>query len=148
MGWHIHLKNLEKVFPLEAKLGSKLFENTRQEINKIWRDVFANLVRKGFNFSVISGLAKDELYPSPSYTLARISSYLTFDQKSLLILINSVVKSKLNYCPPIWMFRSLSLNNSLNHKNEHSPRVTYGDHVQSFQIILEITNEKLCIKKS
>ena len=44
--------------------------------------------------------------------LARISNYLTHDQKRLLL--NSIIKSQFSYCPLIWMFCSHSLNNLFN----------------------------------
>ena len=44
--------------------------------------------------------------------LARISNYLTYDQKRFLL--NSIIKSQFSYCPLIWMFCSHSLNNLFN----------------------------------
>lgn len=75
--------------------------------------------------------------------LILISSYLAFDQKFLLT--NSVLKSEFNGCPQINLFSSRLLNNSLNHINELTLKLTHDDHVQSFQ---EMTNEKTIYQTS
>ena len=59
--------------------------------------------------------------------LSRISNYLTHDQKRLLL--NSIIKSQFSYCPLIWMFCSLSLNNLINRIHEHALRLIHDDHV-------------------
>ena len=71
--------------------------------------------------------------------LARISIYLTHDQKRLL---NSIIKSQFSYCPLIWMFCSRTLNNLINRVHELALRLIHKDHVSSFQDILEMTKEK------
>ena len=73
--------------------------------------------------------------------LARISNYLTHDQKRLLL--NSIIKSQFSYCPLIWMFCSRSLNNLINRIQERALRLIHNDHVSSFQDILEITKKHL-----
>ena len=77
--------------------------------------------------------------------LARISHYLTQDQK--LLLLNSVVKSQFNYCPLIWMFTSRYLNYALNSIHERALRLIYNDYELPFDRILEDTNKKVYIKK-
>ena len=77
--------------------------------------------------------------------LSKISSYLTLDQKFLLI--NSIM-SKFSYRPLMWMFCSRSLNISLNHVHERALRLIYDDHAHSFQGILEMTNETTIYKKN
>ena len=72
--------------------------------------------------------------------LARISNYLTHDQKR--ILLNSIIKSQFSYCPLIWMFCSRSLNNLINRIHERALRLIHNDHVSTFQDILKITKEK------
>ena len=69
--------------------------------------------------------------------LARISNYLTDDQKRLLL--NSIIKSQFSYCPLIWMFCS---HNLINRIHERALRLIHNDHVSTFQDILEITKEK------
>ena len=73
-------------------------------------------------------------------SLARISNYLTHDQKRLLL--NLIIKSQFSYCPLIWMFCSRSLNNLIYRIQERALRLTHNDHVSTFQNILEITKEK------
>ena len=72
--------------------------------------------------------------------LARISNYLTHDQRRLLL--HSVIKSQFSYCPLIWMFCSRFLNNIMNRIHERALRLIQNDHVSTFQDILEITKEK------
>ena len=72
--------------------------------------------------------------------LARISNYLSHDQKRLLL--NSITKSQFSYCRPIWMFCSRSLNNLINRIHERALKLIHNDHVSSFQDILEMTKEK------
>ena len=72
--------------------------------------------------------------------LARISNYLTHDQKRLFL--NSIIKSQFSYCPLICMFCSCSLDNLINRIHERALRLIHNDHVSTFQDILEITKEK------
>ena len=72
--------------------------------------------------------------------LARISNYLTHDQKR--VLLNSIIKSHFSYCPLIWMFCSRFLNNLINRIHELALRLIHNDHVSTFQDIFEITKEK------
>ena len=72
--------------------------------------------------------------------LARISNYLTPDQKRLLL--NSIIKSQFSYCPLISMFCSRSLNNLINRIQERALRLIHNDHVSTFQDILETAKEK------
>ena len=72
--------------------------------------------------------------------LARISHYLSQDQK--LLLLNSVVKSQFSYWPLIWMFTSQYLNNALNSIHERALRLVYNDYELPFDIILEDNKEK------
>ena len=62
--------------------------------------------------------------------LARVSNYLTHDQKRLFL--NSIIKSQFSYCPPIWMFCSRSLNNLINRIHERALRLIHNDHVSTF----------------
>ena len=66
-------------------------------------------------------------------TLARISNYLTHDQKRLLL--NSIVKSQFSYCRLIWMFCSRSLNSLISLIHECALRLIHNDHVSTFQDI-------------
>ena len=77
--------------------------------------------------------------------LARINHYLTPDQK--LLLLNSVLKSQVSYCPLIWMFTSRYLNNALNNIHERALHLIYNDYELPFGKILEDNKQKACIKK-
>ena len=72
--------------------------------------------------------------------LARISNYVTRDQKSLLL--NLIIKSQFSYCPLIWMSCSRSLNNLINRIHERALRLIHNDRVSTFPDILKITKEK------
>ena len=72
--------------------------------------------------------------------LARISNYVTHDQKRLFL--NSVIKSQFSYCPLIWTLCSRFFNTLINRIHERALRVIYSNHVSAFQDILEITKEK------
>ena len=78
--------------------------------------------------------------------LARISHYLTQDQK--LLLLNSVVKSQFSYCPLIWMFTSRYLNNTLNSIHERALRLIYNDYELPFDIIFEDNKQKSIQQKN
>ena len=65
--------------------------------------------------------------------VARISNYLTHDQKRLLL--SSIIKFQFSYCPLIWIFYSRSLNNLINRIHERALRLTHSDHVSTFQDI-------------
>ena len=73
-------------------------------------------------------------------TLARISNYLTHNQKRLLL--NSIIKSQFSYCPLIRMFCSRSLNNLISRIHKRALRLIHNDHVSTFQSIVKITKEK------
>ena len=62
--------------------------------------------------------------------LARISNYLTHDQKRPYL--NLIIKSQFSYCPLIWMFCSRSLNDLINRIHEHALRLIHNDHVSTF----------------
>ena len=78
--------------------------------------------------------------------LARISHYLTHNQK--LLLLNSVVKSQFSYGPLIWMFTSRYLNNALNSIHERALRLIYDDYELPFDRILEESKQKSIHKKT
>ena len=44
--------------------------------------------------------------------------------------------SRFGYCPLIWMFHSRRLNNKINSIHERALRITYQDHVSTFQELL------------
>ena len=74
--------------------------------------------------------------------LARISHYVTQDQKLLLLTILSVAKFQFSYCPLIWMFTSRYLNNALNSIHERALCLIYNDYELPFDRILEDNKQK------
>ena len=78
--------------------------------------------------------------------LARINHYLNQDQK--LLILNSLVKSQFSYCPLIWMFTSLYLNNALNSIHKRALRLIYNDYKLPFDRILGDNKQKSIHQKN
>ena len=57
--------------------------------------------------------------------LSRIASYMTFDQRRLIL--NSFITSHFSYCAIVWMFHSRKLNERINHIHERALRIVYKD---------------------
>ena len=89
--------------------------------------------------SHITSLCK-EAGQKPS-ALARKNHYLTQDQK--LLLLKSVVKSQLSYCPLIWMFTSQYLSNALNSIHERPLRLIYNDYELPFDRLEDIRQKSI-----
>ena len=73
--------------------------------------------------------------------LARISSYMTFQQRKLIV--NSCVISHLSYHPIVWMLHSRWLNNRVNNIHniyERALRIIYQNHTASFTDLLAKVN--------
>ena len=66
--------------------------------------------------------------------LSRIASYMTFDQRRLIL--NSFITSHFSYCAIVWMFHSRKLNERINHIHERALRIVYKDFNSSFQELL------------
>ena len=77
---------------------------------------------------------------------ARLKNYLTLDQRNLLL--HSVIKSQLTYCPVTWMFTSRYLKNTLNNIHKRALRLTNNDHEKSFNSILTKNNPKTIHQKN
>ena len=56
------------------------------------------------------------------------------------ILMNAFFKSQFNYCPTIWMFHNLSLNNKINGIHERCLRIIYNDKHSNFEELLSKDN--------
>ena len=56
------------------------------------------------------------------------------------IIMKSFVTSQFGYCPLIWMFHSRRLNNKTNSIHERALRITYQDHISTFQELLNKNN--------
>ena len=74
--------------------------------------------------------------------LSRIASYMTFDQRRLIL--NSFITSHFSYCLIVRMFHSRKLNERINHIHEKALRTVYKNFNSSFQELL-IENESLNI---
>ena len=55
------------------------------------------------------------------------------------IIMKSFVTSQFGYCPLIWMFHSRRLNNKINSIHERARRITYQNHISTFQELLKTT---------
>ena len=54
--------------------------------------------------------------------------------------MKSFVTSQFGYCPLIWMFHSRRFNNKINSIHERALRITYQDHISTFQELLNKNN--------
>ena len=54
--------------------------------------------------------------------------------------MKSFVTSQFKYCPLIWMFQSRRLNKKVNSIYERALRITYQDHISTFQELLSKDN--------
>ena len=54
--------------------------------------------------------------------------------------MKSFVTSQFKYCPLIWMFHSRRLNKKVNSIYERALRITYQDHISTFQELLSKDN--------
>ena len=54
--------------------------------------------------------------------------------------MKSFATSQFGYCPLIWMFHSRRLNNKINSIHERALRITYQDHISTFQELLNKDN--------
>ena len=70
--------------------------------------------------------------------LTRMTKYLSFDKKK--ILIKTLFESQFKYCPLTWMFHSRKLNNKINRLQERALRLVYNDFNSSFQQLLDKDN--------
>ena len=71
-------------------------------------------------------------------TLARVAPYMNMQKRR--IIMKSFVTSQFGYCLLIWMFHSRRLNNKINSIHERALRITYQDHISTFQELLNKYN--------
>ena len=122
-------------------------KNTESDIFK-----FENLFLENSKEEVILGITTDNKLTFDSHVksmcrkagqklsaLARISPYLETNKKELLF--KSMVKSKFNYCPLVWMFCSRKANNLINKIQERSLRLITNDKTSTFEHLLQANNE-------
>ena len=60
------------------------------------------------------------------------------------ILMNAFFKAEFNYCPAIWIFHSLTLNNKINRLHECCLRILYNNKLSNFKELLQKDNS-ICI---
>ena len=70
--------------------------------------------------------------------LARVAPYMNMQKKT--ISIKSFVTSQFGHCPLIWIFHGRRLNNEINSIRERDLRITYQDHISTFQELLNKDN--------
>ena len=70
--------------------------------------------------------------------LARVAPYMNMQKRG--IIMKSFVTSQFGYCPLIWMFHSRRLNNKINSIHERALRITYQNHISTFQELLNKDN--------
>ena len=70
--------------------------------------------------------------------LARVAPYMNTQKRR--ILMKSFVTSQFGYCVLIWMFHSRHLNNKISSIHERARRITYQDHISTFQELLNKGN--------
>ena len=52
-------------------------------------------------------------------------------------LMKAFIESQFNYCSLIWMLRSRTLNNQINHIHKRAMRTVYSDYNSSFYELLD-----------
>ena len=66
--------------------------------------------------------------------LARVAPYMNMQKRR--IIMKSFVSFQFGYCPLIWMLHSRRLNNKIKSIHERALRITYQDHISTFQELL------------
>ena len=67
--------------------------------------------------------------------LCHISSYMSLE--NCRALMKAFIESQFNYCSLIWMLRSRTLNNKINHIHEKALRPLYPDYNSFFYELLD-----------
>ena len=62
--------------------------------------------------------------------LARISSYMDIQKRRAIM--KSFITSQFSYCPLVWMFHSIKLNNKIITIHERALRIAYCDKQSTF----------------
>ena len=70
--------------------------------------------------------------------LGRIANFMSYEKRRLII--NAFIESRFSYCFLIWMFRSRTLSNKINHLHERALRIAYSDYTSSFNEIQQSDN--------
>ena len=70
--------------------------------------------------------------------LVRVTPYMNMQKRRTIM--KSFVTSQFRYCPLIWMFHSRRLNNKISSIHERALRITYQDHISTFQELINKDN--------
>ena len=66
--------------------------------------------------------------------LTRVAKFVPFGKRR--IFLNVFIESQFKYCPVIWMFRGVQINDKINKLHERALRIVYNDTVTSFENLL------------
>ena len=109
--FHLLINNSKKSF--QIKIGNETASNSKYE------KLLGIKVDHELNFNEhVSWLCKKA--SQKVNALSRIASYMTFDQRRLIL--NSFITSHFSYCAIVWMFHSRKLNERINHIHERALR--------------------------
>ena len=123
--YHLLINNTKESF--QIKIGNETVSNSKYE------KLLGVKVDHELNFNEhVSSLCKKA--SQKVNALSRIASYMTFDQRRLIL--NSFITSHFSYCAIVWMFHSRKLNERINHIHERALRIVYKDFNSSFQELL------------
>ena len=123
--YHLLINNSKESF--QIKIGNETVNNSKYE------KLLGVKVDHELNFNEhVSSLCKKA--SQKVNALSRIASYMTFDQRRLIL--NSFITSHFSYCAIVWMFHSRKLNERINHIHERALRIVYKDFNSSFQELL------------
>ena len=114
----------------KAKIDNKYIDSEKEVLLGITID--SNLTFEN-HINNISKKASQKLH-----TLARVAPYMNVQKRR--IIMKSFVTSRFEYCPLIWMFHSRRLNNEINSIHKRALRITYQDHISTFQELLNKDN--------
>ena len=70
--------------------------------------------------------------------LARILPFMDNSEKRAIM--KACVESQFSYCPLMWMFHIIALNNKINCIHERALRITFNDKLSTFQELLDDDN--------
>ena len=130
--WHL-LLNVARD-DLSVTVGNKCVPNASCE--KILGIYFDNKLKFDIHVTKLCNKAGQKLH-----ALARVSSYMSFNQKKLIF--NAFISSQFNYCPLIWLCHSRYLNNRINRIHERALRIVFNDNISSFD---ELINKSGSVK--
>ena len=112
---------------LWAKVGGELIWESRYE------KLLGLTIDKNLNFDKHLSILCKKVRGKVS-ALTRMVKIIPFDKKRLLL--KTFIESQFSYCPLIWMFCSIGMNNKINRIHERALRLVYEDYTTSFEDLL------------